>query len=146
MDMATSQNLHTTININGRAYTARRLKPSQAIPLATRLAKILGPGIGKAIPSDEDQKKGKKVNIGLLMEGLAPSLDEGKVDSFIKDMMSVVAFENSFLSGQKYEDHFTVNMEDLFPLLGELVQFQFGGFFKGLLVAKAAPQAGSVQA
>lgn len=139
MDMATSQNLHTTININGRAYTARRLKPSQAIPLATRLAKILGPGIGKAMPSEEDQKKGKKVNVGALMEGLAPSLDEAKVDTFIKDMVSVVAHQNVFLSGNAYEDHFTQYMEDLFPLLGELVQFQFGGFFKGLLVAKAAP-------
>ncbi len=145
METATSQNLHTTINVNGRAYTARRLRPSQAIPLATRLAKILGPGIGKAIPSDEDQKKGKKVNIGLLMEGLAPSLDEVKVDSFIKDMMSVVAYQNVFMSGNAYEDHFTLHMEDLFPLIGELIQFQFGGFFKGLLVAKAAP-AGSDQA
>lgn len=146
MSMATSQNLHTTININGMAYTARRLKPSQAIPLATRLAKIIGPGIGKAIPSEEDQKKGKKINIGALMEGLAPSLDEVKIDLFIKDMMSVVAYENVFLSGQAYEDHFTQHMENLFPLLGELVQFQFGGFFKGLLVAKAAPQAASGQA
>lgn len=136
---ATSQNLHTTININGRAYTARRLRPSQSIPLATRLAKIIGPGLGKAIPSEEDQKKGKKVNIGALFEGLAPSLDEAKVDSFIKDMMSVVAYENTFLSGTKYEDHFTEHLEDLFPLIGELVQFQFGNFFKGLLTAKVSP-------
>lgn len=134
---ATSQNLHTTININGRAYTARRLRPSQAIPLATRLAKIIGPGLGKAMPSEADVKAGKKINIGALFEGLAPSLDEGKVDSFIKEMMAPVAYENSFLSGQFYEDHFMNNMEDLFPLIGELVQFQFGGFFKGLLVGKA---------
>jgi hypothetical protein len=136
---ATSQNLHTTININGRAYTARRLRPSQAIPLATRLAKIIGPGLGKALPSEADIKAGKKINVGALFEGLAPSLDEAKVDSFIKDMMGPVAYENTFLTGNAYEDHFTNYLEDLFPLIGELVQFQFGNFFKGLLTAKGSP-------
>lgn len=145
MDMATSQNSYKVFHINGRQYTANRLKPSRAIPLATRLAKIIGPGIGKAIPSEADQKKGAKVNVGALMEGLAPSLDEAKVDTFIKDMFSVAAFENSFLTGDFYENHFTNYMEDMFPLLGELVQFQFGGFFKGLLPGKTA-QAGPGQA
>ncbi len=134
---ATSQNLHTTITINGRAYTARRLRPSQAIPLATRLAKIIGPGLGKALPTEADIKAGKKINVGALFEGLAPSLDESKVDSFIKEMMGPVAFENTFLTGNAYEEHFINYLEDLFPLIGELVQFQFGGFFKGLLVGKA---------
>ena len=141
MSEATSQNLHATINVNGRAYTARRLRPSQAIPLATRLAKIIGPGLGKALPTEAEMKAGKKVNVGALFEGLAPSLDEAKVDSFIKDMMAPVAYQNTFLSGNAYEEHFTIHMEDLFPLIGELVSFQFGNFFKGLLTAKGDPAA-----
>jgi hypothetical protein len=128
---ATSQPNFKEILVNGRIYTSQRLRPSVSIPLATRLAKILGPGLAKAIPDGE--LKSKKVNVGAIFEGLAPTLDEQLVFKFITDLLSPAAYQNVMLKDRSFDDHFTNYPEDIFPLVRECIQYQFGSFFKGLL-------------
>lgn len=139
-DSQTQEEYFKNTDVNGCQYTMTRFAPTPALKLSTRLAKFVGPAIAEAVASFQAAGKTptvKDLNMAKIVLAILPEVDEDKVSTTIKDIISCCSFAGVELKGNAYEEHFRGSkMKNLLPLVGKVVEYQFADFLSGLLTAK----------
>lgn len=125
------------IEVGGHEYHVQQFVASTAVKNFTRLFKLIGVPVSMAAGSLDQEADSV---FPKMIQALAEKADEDEVLTLIKDLMKCAHVEGLPVS-QVFDTHFQGRFNDLFLLLKEILVFQYGDFFSGLLSKKGQVEA-----
>ena len=121
-------------DINGTTYSVKRVKPSVALPMFYELGKTLGPGFEAMFWAliDARQEKVTEEGIGMKMAGgvlaILNHADPAAAASLTHRLASLAVVHRPSGAEEpvQYDQDFEERPEDLFPVIGLVVEEVFG--------------------
>jgi hypothetical protein len=125
--------------IDDEEYTFFQMNPEDSLRLLTKLTKLLGMSMGKAltgngINSMEDTLD-TNIDIGALIEGIANRLDEDEVMNIVKMSLSQVIHtgQGEISKPQVFNNIFKGRIAHMLKVVSSALQVEYSDFFGGSL-------------
>lgn len=134
-----------TRDINGHAYEVTEFPAVRSLRIAIRLAKLIGPGLGRAVgEAGVSGIMDGKLSIGDAVQALTDRLDEVATTQLVLDLFAMTHRDRRALDSEAaFNDAFTGRLDEMLAALKFVLEVNFGGFFgavgAGIGKAVAAP-------
>lgn len=128
----------TEFEVDGVKYATTQYPATKGLKLLTRLSKIIGKPMGVLTATGGLDAEVTPDLIGSAIEALTSQIDEEIVDKIVKD--ALVSTEVLGEEGRRplnFDIDFAGRYGHLFKVLKEVLAFQYGDFFDGVVGAGA---------
>jgi hypothetical protein len=129
-----------THTIDEEKYTFYQMNPEESLRLLTKLAKLLGMSMGKALSGNNvdsmETVLGTNIDVGTLIEGIAGRLDEDEVMNIVKMSLSQVTHAGQGEVSSAFNDLFKGRIGHMLKVVAMSLKVEYSDFFGGSLDLK----------
>lgn len=116
--------------IGENSYMITQLPARRALKLQAKLFKMIGPAIGAMISVDEKNSDSLKEMTPKALQMLADNIDDKTFDSLVLEILQGVRKNGSEITDKTIDLQFAGSLNELFMLIKEVVEVNFGDFFR----------------